>query len=221
MPGRERSGEPPSILTATGVRKRFGRKLVLDRVSLEVRPGEVVALVGENGAGKTTLLRILAGLLSADVGEVDTRGSVGYCPQGPGLIGLLNADEHLRYFGAAMGLPDGTALDQGHQLLADLGFPVGDPTLARDLSSGNRQKLNLVLALLGDPEILLLDEPYQGFDHGTYVNFWHQVRTWRDRGKAIVVVTHLLVERQRADRVVELRIPRLSPAESKSTSGAS
>ena len=77
MPGRERSGEPPSILTATGVRKRFGRKLVLDSVTLEVRPGEVVALVGENGAGKTTLLRILTGLLSADGGEVDTRGSVG------------------------------------------------------------------------------------------------------------------------------------------------
>ena len=221
MQGRERSGEPSSILVATGIRKRFGRKLVLDSVNLEVRSGEVVALVGENGAGKTTLLRILVGLLAADAGAVDTRGRVGYCPQDPSLIGRLNADEHLRYFGAARDLPDGAALSQGHQLLRALGSPVGDPTLVRDLSSGNRQKLNLVLALLGDPKILLLDEPYQGFDQGTYVNFWNHVRTWRDQGKAIVVVTHLLVERQRADRLVELRIPRLSPVGRKSTFGAS
>ncbi len=207
MGGRERSDSPSPILTATGIRKRFGRKLVLDNVNLEVRPGEVVAVVGENGAGKSTLLRILAGFLAADAGEVDSRGRVGYCPQEPGLIGLLNAREHLRYFGAARDLPPGDALAQGHELLQALGFPVGDPTLVQNLSSGNRQKLNLVLALLGEPEILLLDEPYQGFDQGTYVNFWNHVETWRDQGKAIVVVTHLLVERQRADRLVELRIP--------------
>ena len=221
MQGPEHPGESSPILVATGIRKRFGRKLVLDSVDLEVRSGEVVALVGENGAGKTTLLRILVGLHSVDAGEVETRGRVGYCPQDPGLIGLLNADEHLCYFGAARDLPDATALDQGHQLLRALGFPVGDPTLVRDLSSGSRQKLNLVLALLGDPEILLLDEPYQGFDQGTYVNFWNHVQAWRDQGKAIVVVTHLLVERQRADRLVELRIPRLSPVGRKSTFGAS
>ena len=72
------------------------------------------------------------------------------------------------------------------------------------VSGGTRQKLNLALALLADPTILLLDEPYQGFDRGTYVNFWDHCRTWRETGMAVVVVTHMLAELDRVDRVIEL-----------------
>jgi ABC-2 type transport system ATP-binding protein len=74
----------------------------------------------------------------------------------------------------------------------------------RDLSGGTRQKLNLAIALLSDPTVLLLDEPYQGFDRGTYVNFWDHCQTWREQQKSVVVVTHMLAEFGRADRVVEL-----------------
>jgi ABC-2 type transport system ATP-binding protein len=80
--------------------------------------------------------------------------------------------------------------------------------VSRELSGGMRQKLNLSLALLGSPRVLLLDEPYQGFDYGAYVNFWEHVETWRRGGLAIVVVTHLLAERSRVDRVVELHAVR-------------
>jgi ABC-type multidrug transport system ATPase subunit len=79
------------------------------------------------------------------------------------------------------------------------------------MSGGNRQKLNLSLALLGDPDVLLLDEPFQGFDHGTYVDFWDHVARWREQNMAVAVVTHMLTELWRVDRVVELSAPRMSP----------
>jgi len=75
----------------------------------------------------------------------------------------------------------------------------------RDLSGGARQKLSLALALLGQPGLLLLDEPYQGFDQGSYLDFWQHAGAWRRQGRAVVVVTHLLTELHRADQVLELR----------------
>jgi ABC-2 type transport system ATP-binding protein len=78
----------------------------------------------------------------------------------------------------------------------------------RDLSGGTRQKLNLALALLGDPPVLLLDEPYQGFDRGSYMDFSEHADAWRHEGRAVVVVSHLLAELQRVDRVVDLTVVR-------------
>lgn len=202
MPERTTS----SVLVAEGIGKRFGKKRVLHHAALEVVAGEAVGLVGENGAGKTTLLRICAGLLTADEGSVTVKGRVGYCPQEPGVLDLLTADEHLVLFGRGMGLARENAREEGHRILEELGFPVRDRVVAQDLSGGTRQKLNLALALLGDPRVLLLDEPYQGFDRGTYVSFWDHVDRWRGEGKAIVVVTHMLAELNRVDRVVELKV---------------
>jgi ABC-2 type transport system ATP-binding protein len=207
---------PPPLLSATGIWKAFRRKTktVLRDTGLEVRAGEVVALVGENGAGKTTLLRVCAGLLPPDAGQVLAAGRIGYCPQEPGMFDLLTADEHLILFGRAVGLSRRAAVAQGRELLRGFGLPGEIREVARELSGGARQKLNVALALLGDPPILLLDEPYQGFDRGAYVNFWDHVQTWRDEGRGVVVVTHLLAELDRVDRVVELSIPDVSPASS-------
>ena len=195
-----------AIIELCDVEKRYGSRQVLQACSLEVDAGEAVALVGENGAGKTTLLRICAGVLRPDAGVVTVRGRIGYCPQEPGLLDLLNADEHLVLFGRGLDLDRDEALRVGHQVLDKLHFPIGDATLARALSGGSRQKLNLALALLGGPDVLLLDEPYQGFDHGTYVDFWGFVDQWRAAGQAVVIVTHMLAELERVDRVVELPV---------------
>jgi ABC-2 type transport system ATP-binding protein len=159
-------------LIGSGIVKRFGKRLVLDGAELVLRPGEVVALVGENGAGKSSLLRICAGLLAADAGTLERRGRIGYCPQEPILFDHLTAREHLALFGRGVGLDRASALRQGEGILAGFGFRGADATVAKEMSGGSRQKLNLSLALLGAPEVLLLDEPYQGFDYGTYVDFW-------------------------------------------------
>jgi ABC-type multidrug transport system ATPase subunit len=196
------------LLAASGIGKRYGRKLVLEDAALSARSGEAVAIVGENGAGKSTLLRICAGLDRPDRGTVTAQGHIGYCPQDPGLFDLLNADEHLALFAPARGLSRADGVREGRRLLGELGFPAGDPTPTRRLSGGARQKLNLVLALLGDARVLLLDEPYQGFDHGGYVSFWEHVARWRAEGLAVVIVTHLLADVTLVDRVVELSIPR-------------
>jgi ABC-type multidrug transport system ATPase subunit len=210
--------EPP-LLSAMGIWKSFrrGTKLVLRDADLQVRAGEVVALVGENGAGKTTLLRICAGLSPPDAGQVLAAGSIGYCPQEPGVFDLLTADEHLILFGGAVGLSRTAAVMEGRALLEGFGLPSEGRDVARELSGGARQKLNVALALLANPPILLLDEPYQGFDRGAYVNFWDHVQTWREEGRAVVVVTHLLAELDRVDRVVELSIPAASTPGSEGT----
>ncbi|MEI7548790.1 MAG: ABC transporter ATP-binding protein [Actinomycetota bacterium] len=191
-------------LSLSGVCKRYGSTTILDHVDLTVAAGEVVALTGENGAGKSTLMRICAGVLGADRGEIWADAPMGYCPQDAGLFDLLTADEHLVMFGRGAGLDRDDALRRGRGILAEFGYPTRERVVVRDLSGGTRQKLNLAIALLADPVLLLLDEPYQGFDRGTYVNFWDHCRTWRQKGIGVVVVTHMLAELERVDRVVEL-----------------
>jgi ABC-2 type transport system ATP-binding protein len=192
-------------LDARNITKRYGRSTVLDRVDLTVRAGEVVAVIGANGSGKSTLLRICAGLVSPDHGEVRVHGRLGYCPQDAGVVDLLTPDEHFVLVGAGRDYHRTVARDRGRAAAAALDWPgAAWAGVARQLSGGTRQKLNLVLAGLGEPEVLLLDEPYQGFDRGSYVDFWKQVWRWRAEGRAVVVVTHLLNELDRADTVVDL-----------------
>jgi ABC-2 type transport system ATP-binding protein len=202
---RLRASTPPA-LAARAIRKSYGDRLILDGVSLTVAPGESVAIIGENGAGKSTMMRTCAGLIPPDSGEVSVAGRVGYCPQEPGLFDLLTADEHLAMFAPALGLSREQALSDGHRLLGEFAFPLRQRAQCRHLSGGSRQKLNLALALLGGPCVLLLDEPYQGFDHGAYVSFWEHVNSWKRAGMGVVVVTHLLADQDLVDRVVEQRI---------------
>jgi ABC-2 type transport system ATP-binding protein len=204
-------GEGPRCpaLSARGVTKHFGHRSVLRGVDLDVHGGEAVALVGENGSGKTTLLRICAGLLAADAGSVVTTGRIGYCPQEATFLESLRVDEHLVLFGAAHDLDRAAALDRGHELLAELDFSVSVRHAVRELSGGAKQKLNLALALLGDPALLLLDEPYQGFDWQTYLAFWDLAGELRARGTAIVVISHLVFEQDRFDRICQLKDGRI------------
>ena len=194
----------PVRLDARGISKRFGRRQVLRDATLTVRSGQIAAIVGANGSGKTTLLRICAGLLRPDTGTVTVDGQCSYAPQDGGTVPFLRPDEHFALVGAGRGLSRGEAREQGRAWAATLGWrDIGDEP-ARLLSGGTRQKLNLVLSTLTGADVLLLDEPYQGFDRGAYVNLWEQLWRLRDAGTAIVVVTHLLNHLDQADLVLDL-----------------
>jgi len=194
----------PVRLAARGITKRYRRRTVLADVDLTVRAGEVAAVIGQNGSGKSTLLRICAGLARPDRGTVHVAGRLGYCPQDGGMSEFLTPDEHFVLVGAGRGLSRTAARRYGRRDAAALDWAPKPGVQARHLSGGTRQKLNLTLARLGDPDVLLLDEPYQGFDRGSYLDFWHQVFRWRDGGAAIVVVTHLLNQLDRVDTVLDL-----------------
>ena len=198
---------PRLPLQAHDVHKSYGRRHVLRGAELSVHAGQLVAVVGENGAGKSTLLKALAGTLAIDSGRIDLAGTLGYCPQDPVVNDNLTVDQHLRYFAAAYGLPD---LGRGEELIDLLGYREYRHQSAGALSGGTRQKLNLTLALLHDPDLLLLDEPYQGFDWDTYLRFWDLVTDLRTRGKAIVIITHLVFEQDRFDQLADLADGRLT-----------
>ncbi|MGW5663962.1 ATP-binding cassette domain-containing protein [Streptomyces sp. NPDC003758] len=171
-----------------GVHRAYRRRVVLWGVDLDIGPGVLAGIVGENGAGKTTLLKILAGELRADRGVVRHRGRFGYCPQEVVLNDALTVRQHLEFFKTAFGLAD---LRRAEKVMQALQFSQYAEVRAGALSGGTRQKLNLTLALMHDPQVLLLDEPYQGFDWDTYQRFWELAAQLRDAGRSVLVVSHL------------------------------
>jgi ABC-2 type transport system ATP-binding protein len=210
-------GECPTpgryVLRAEDVRKSFHRGIwprrrtveVLKGASLMVCQGELVGLVGENGSGKSTLMQIIVGLLARDDGSVEQPGRLGYCPQLPMLWDKLTVDEHFELFARAYDLDEEARERAVDGLLEELRFERYRGYRIEELSGGTRQKLNLALALMHEPDLLLLDEPYSGFDWETYVTFWEMSERRRDGGMGILIVSHLLAERERLDRVYELR----------------
>lgn len=167
--------------------------------------GELVGLVGENGSGKSTLMQIVVGMLDRDGGDIERPGRLGYCPQIPMLWDKLTVDEHFELFARAYGMDEAARDRAVAELLAELQFAKYRRDRVEELSGGTRQKLNLALALMHEPALLLLDEPYSGFDWETYLHFWEMGERRRDAGMGILIVSHFLSERERLDRVYELR----------------
>ncbi len=150
-------------------------------------------------------MQIVVGLLGRDAGGIQRLGRLGYCPQTPMLWDKLTVDEHFVLFGDAYGLDDESRERALAELLVELQFERYRSFRVEELSGGTRQKLNLALALMHEPALLLLDEPYSGFDWETYLRFWEMSERRRDAGMGILIVSHFLTERDRLDRVYELR----------------
>ena len=200
---------PEPLLRARGVARRFGAQTALEPTDLEVRSGEMLALVGPNGAGKSTLLAMLAGALQPSDGRVERADGVhvGWVPQRPALYDRLTARENLELFARLEG--DRAPAPVATELIRRFDLPDDRPAAA--MSVGNRQRLNVALALLGDPRLLLLDEPTASLDPGQRRRLWEVVNALRDAGGAVVFATQNLEELDRyADRVAVLQRGRVT-----------
>jgi ABC-2 type transport system ATP-binding protein len=196
--------ETELLFRATGLSRRYGARVALAPLDLELRRGETVTLLGSNGAGKSTLLSLLAGSLVPTTGEAAWREGVrvGWVPQRPAQYARLSPRENLELFARLGGDPDAaTAADR---LLAAFGLP-GDGRPSGELSVGNKQRLNVAIGLLGEPDVLLLDEPTASLDPGQRRRLWTTAAALSGAGGALLFATQNLEDLERADRVLALR----------------
>ncbi len=193
------------IIKAAHIAKSFGKNEVLLDVSFELESGKLYGIVGENGSGKSTLLKIMVGQWKANKGSITINGCLGYCPQQPLIFSQLTVDENFQYFSEAYGLPRIKGQEQRERLLRHFCFEKYRREKVMQLSGGTQQKLNLSLSLLHQPDVLILDEPYSGFDWETYLRFWEYTDQLLERGCTIMIVTHFVNETDRFYRIFNLK----------------
>jgi ABC-2 type transport system ATP-binding protein len=204
-----------SVLTVDSIEKRFEKQTAVDRLSFDVRKGEVFALLGPNGAGKTTTIRMLLGIIQPDSGTVafslgngqptPLPAQIGYLPEDRGLYRDIPILKTLTYMGVLRGLNHKEAQSQGRSWLerVNLADRAGDKL--ETLSKGNQQKVQFISAILHRPEFAILDEPFAGLDPINQDFFIEIIRDLREKGTTILLCAHQmeLVERL-ADRVLLL-----------------
>jgi ABC-2 type transport system ATP-binding protein len=210
---------PPvsTVVSVRGLRKSYGEFEAVKGLDFELRTGEVFGLLGPNGAGKTTTVEILEGYRERDAGEVevlgadpakaglDWRGRIGVVLQSSAMYENLTVAESLAHFGGYYDRP--RPVDEVVELI---GLTEKRDDRVRRLSGGQRRRLDLGLALVGDPELIFLDEPTTGFDPGARRRAWETIRSLSSLGKTILLTTHYLDEVEHlADRVAVLREGRI------------
>ncbi len=184
---------PPTdvVVRLEGVSRRFGHRLILQEVSLDVARGEAILLIGKNGAGKTTLLRLIAGLLKPTMGRIERHGGVGMVAHHTMLYDALTARENLRFFAK---LHVVSAQGSVESLLERVGLTDAMDQRIGTFSRGMLQRLTIARALLHDPAILLLDEPLSGLDDTGSQVVMELFADLRARGRAILIATHQIAE---------------------------
>jgi ABC-2 type transport system ATP-binding protein len=200
-------------VTVSGLRKAYDGVEAVRGIDFEIRTGEVFGLLGPNGAGKTTTVEILVGYRRRDAGDVRVlgsdpagadavwRGRIGVVPQTGELFPNLTVIEHLELFAGYYRRPR-----PPREVLALVGLEEKAQAKTRTLSGGQKRRLDLGVALVGDPELIFLDEPTTGFDPSARRAAWETIRSLRSLGKTILLTTHYIEEAHRlADRVAVLR----------------
>lgn len=198
-------------LQLTGVSRSFGDRVVLHGVDLSVGRGEIVGFIGGNGAGKTTTMRVILGLLTADQGEITWDGSpvtsqdrrrIGYMPEERGLYPQMPVREQIIHFALLEGHHSGRAREIADELIASLGLQGREHAMVQDLSLGNQQRVQLAVSLVGDPALLVLDEPFSGLDPMAVETMSRLIHEQAARGVGVLFSSHQmeLVERL-CDRV--------------------
>jgi ABC-2 type transport system ATP-binding protein len=202
------------LIQLTHLQKAFGSHTVLHDVNLTVKPGEIVGLIGPSGSGKTTVIKTMLGMEKANQGTalvLDQKmpnrlvlGRIGYMAQSDALYESLSGKENLEFFGEMKGVAG-----QNLQKEIDHVSTVVDLTDAlnqrvSDYSGGMKRRLSLAIALLGQPELLILDEPTVGIDPALRRKIWRELRAIRDHGQSVLITTHVMDETELTDRVALL-----------------
>ncbi|WP_248758928.1 ATP-binding cassette domain-containing protein [Pseudarthrobacter sp. SSS035] len=207
----------PTAITVAGLRKAYGSKQVLDGVHLTVPNGSVFALLGPNGAGKTTIVHILSTLIPADSGELavggfdvgrqadEVRGKIGLTGQFSAVDSLLTGEENLALMGRLRHHPAAEISRRTAELLERFDLVEAAKMPLATYSGGMRRRLDLAMTLMGDPEIIFLDEPTTGLDPRSRRTMWDIIRSLTERGVTIFLTTQYLEEAdQLADRIAVL-----------------
>lgn len=200
------------MLKFDNVRKAFGRTLAVDGLSLDVRRGEVIGLLGPNGAGKTTSVNLAVGLLQPDSGRVAFDGSgphdpavrrrIGVAPQALAVYDELTGEENVRFFGQMQGLSGAQLKERSRRALEMVGLSDRRAGRAKTYSGGMKRRLNLAVALVHEPELLILDEPTAGVDPQSRNAIFVNIEELNAGGVTIIYTTHYMEEAERlCDRV--------------------
>ena len=203
-----------TAIEADGLTRRFGDFTAVDRVSFCIEEGEIFGFLGSNGCGKTTTMKMLTGLLPASEGEaylfgkpidardIQTRKRVGYMSQSFSLYNELTVRQNLELHARLFNLSENQVAERTGEMISRFGLVKIEDELAEKLPLGMKQRLSLAVALIHDPEVLILDEPTSGVDPVARDGFWeHLVRLSRDEGVTIFISTHFMNEGERCDRI--------------------
>ncbi len=209
-----------AAITITNLRVQRGKKLVIPELSLEVRRGVVTGLLGPSGSGKTTLMRSIVGVQIVEAGEVtvlgrpagtrELRRRVGYVTQAPSVYGDLTPRENLQYFARILGAP----AERIDEVLATVSLEKQADQVVQTQSGGERSRVSLASALLGQPELLVLDEPTVGLDPVLRRDLWETFHELAAQGTTLLVSTHVMDEAERSDELVLMRDGRVIAAAS-------
>ena len=202
------------LINLTHLQKSYGKQTVLHDINLNVMPKEIVGLIGPSGAGKSTTIKTMLGMEKVDSGETLVLGTqmpnrqilsqIGYMAQSDALYETLSAKENLQFFGKMKGV-------SGTELEHEIAYTANVVELTADLnkrvanySGGMKRRLSLAIALLGQPELLVLDEPTVGIDPSLRRKIWHELKLIRDQGRSVLITTHVMDEAELTDRVALL-----------------
>jgi ABC-2 type transport system ATP-binding protein len=210
----KRSPNAQNEIVINGLMKDFGDVRAVNGLTLEIRKGELFGLLGPNGAGKTTTISILCGLLEPSAGSAQIAGfdvgkemskireRIGICPQEAAVFKFLTGRENIELFGNLHGMDKRVLAERCDGLLSQANFADSARRKAKGYSGGMLRQLNLLMALISDPEIVFLDEPTVGMDARARRRTWEYIGSLKDEEKTVVLTTHYIEEAQAlSDRV--------------------
>lgn len=203
------------VIQVKDISKKFGKQVVLKDVTLNVPQGEIIGLLGPSGAGKSTIIKLILGMEQVDSGKVKVYDQlmpkrkllekIGYMAQSDALYKQLRGSENLKFFASMKGIKSKDQEKEIQRVAQVVGLQEQLDKFVKNYSGGMMRRLSLAIALLNQPDLLILDEPTVGIDPVLSHQIWDELRAMRNRGTTILITTHIMSEAELTDRVALLR----------------